>query len=266
MPSSPVNLKPTAHFRPCIDLHDGKVKQIVGGTLSDSGKQLRTNFVAAEPPEYYAGLYRRDRLRGGHVIMLGAGNTEAAKAALRAYPGGLQVGGGITDRNAREFLDCGAAQVIVTSFIFSDGEFQKENLRKLTAMIDPAQLVLDLSCRYCEDGKYRIVSDRWQRFTKLEVCRSTLEMLAESSREYLVHAVDVEGKQAGIDRRLLEILAEHSPLQCVYAGGISTMEDIETIRQVGKGKIDYTVGSALDLFGGKLKYADLVRQEEAEIL
>ena len=245
-------------FRPCIDLHQGKVKQIVGGTLTDDNNNVQTNFEAEHSPAYYAELYRRDKLTGGHVIMLGPGNREAAREALTAYPGGLQVGGGINCDNAREWLDAGAAQLILTSYIFADGELKQKRLDNIFEVVGRDKLVLDLSCRL-KDGKYYIVTDRWQKFTNCEVNADTLKHLSEYCTEFLIHAVDVEGKQAGIDENLIEIMAAYSPIPAVYAGGIRSLEDIETIRQKGSDRIDFTVGSALDIFGGKLKYSDVVK-------
>lgn len=245
-------------FRPCIDLHDGVVKQIVGGTLTDEG--AKTNFVAAHPPAYYAELYKKDDLTGGHVIKLGPGNDDAAREALAAWRGGLQIGGGITAENAADWLDAGAAKVIVTSYIFKDGELLMPKLAKLLKAVGKEHLVLDLSCRKKEDGNYYIVTDRWQKFTNRKLHAETLDFLADHASEFLIHAVDVEGKQSGIDEELLNILAAHSPLPCTYAGGIHSLSDIETIIAAGNGKIGYTVGSALDIFGGKLPYADIARR------
>ena len=250
-----------ALFRPCIDLHDGKVKQIVGGTLNTAGgeENLRTNFVSEKSPSYYAELYRKDALSGGHVIKLGSGNDDAALEALRAYPGGLQLGGGVNAGNAASFIDAGASAVIVTSFVFSGGEFHEGNLKKLLAAVGRERIVLDLSCRKAPDGRYMVVTDRWKNFTGMEVCGATLEKLSSSCVEFLVHAVDVEGKCAGIDLELLELLAKSSPCKCVYAGGISSMADIQKIIDTGCGKIDYTIGSALDIFGGHIAYEDVVK-------
>lgn len=252
-------------FRPCIDLHDGVVKQIVGGSLTDdTDKTPETNFVAEQPPAFFAGLYATDQLQGGHVIKLGAGNDQAAKEALAAYPQGLQIGGGITNKNAREWLDAGAAQVIVTSYIFSDGELKWDNLKKLVELVGADHLVLDLSCRK-KDGRYYIVTDRWQKFTTVEVNAQTMQELAKYCCEFLIHAVDVEGKQAGIDTELIALMAEHSPVPTVYAGGITSFEHIQTIRDVGKKRMGYTIGSALDIFGGQhLKYADVVEFERSQ--
>lgn len=242
-----------ALFRPCIDLHDGVVKQIVGGTLTDEG--AKTNFVAQHAPSYYAQLYKKDNLTGGHVIKLGPGNDDAARDALAAWRGGLQIGGGITVENAAEWLDAGAAKVIVTSYIFKDGKLLMSNLLKLLSAVGRENLVLDLSCRKKADGNYYIVTDRWQKFTDHQLNKETLRNLSEYASEFLIHAVDVEGKQSGIDTELLDLLANHSPLPCTYAGGIHTFEDIDRITLAGKGKIGYTVGSALDIFGGPLPYA-----------
>ena len=243
-------------FRPCIDLHNGKVKQIIGGTLTDDNAKVQTNFESEHDSAYYAELYRKDNLRGGHVIMLGPGNTEAARRALAAYPGGMQVGGGINCDNAMEWLEAGASHVILTSYIFADGELKQERLDKIFKLVGRDKLVLDLSCRL-RDGKYYIVTDRWQKFTNCEVNAASLKQLAEYCAEFLIHAVDVEGKQAGIDTDLIKIMAEHSPIPAVYAGGVRSLEDIDLIRETGQNRIDYTVGSALDIFGGKLKYNDI---------
>ena len=221
--------------------------------------ELRTNFVSEKSPEYYAELYRKDQLTGGHVIQLGSGNQAAALAALKAWPGGLQLGGGVNDENARFYLDAGAAKLIVTSFVFSDGVFKKEQLEKLLKITGKERLVLDLSCRRTAENKFFVVTDRWRNFTELEVTAKTLDMFSNYCSEFLIHAVDVEGKQSGIDTGLLEILAGSSQVPCVYAGGISTFDDISAIENAGKGQIHYTVGSALDIFGGKLAYSEVVR-------
>ncbi|MGE4558945.1 MAG: phosphoribosylformimino-5-aminoimidazole carboxamide ribotide isomerase [Desulfobulbus sp.] len=245
-------------FRPCIDLHDGRVKQIVGSSLGDDQRDLRTNFDSALPPAYYAALYRRDNLRGGHIIMLGPGNEQAAAEALAAWPGGMQVGGGINDANAREWLSRGASHVIVTSYVFHGGQLDLNRLRSLVALVGKERLVLDLSCRWRGDGYY-VVTDRWQKFTELAIRPEVLEDLARYCDEFLVHAVDVEGKCMGIDARLLELLATSVPVPTTYAGGVANLDDLERIRQSGRGRIDVTVGSALDIFGGQgLRYQEVV--------
>lgn len=236
-------------FRACIDLHDGRVKQIVGSTLSDSQATLRTNFSSDLPPAHYATLYRRDNLHGGHIIMLGGGNEEAAREALAAWPGGMQVGGGITADNAVFWLNQGASHLIVTSHVFHDGQLDRQRLNRLMRLVGKNRLVLDLSCRWRHDGYY-VVTDRWQRFTELRISPAVLDELAAFCDEFLLHAVDVEGKCMGIDTRLLDLLATSVPIPTTYAGGVATMADLERIRISGRGRIDVTVGSALDIFGG----------------
>jgi phosphoribosylformimino-5-aminoimidazole carboxamide ribotide isomerase len=236
-------------FRPCIDLHEGKVKQIVGGTLSDDASKVRTNFVSERSSAWFAELYRRDGLTGGHVIMLGPGNEAAARAALQSFPGGLQVGGGINLANASAFLDDGASHVIVTSWVFQGGRLDWERLKELVATIGRSRLVLDLSCRR-RDENYFVVTDRWQKFTELTISPETLKRLAEFCAEFLVHAVDVEGLCRGIDHELVEKLGEWSPIPTTYAGGANSLADLEEVTCAGKGKIDLTIGSALDIFGG----------------
>jgi len=246
-------------FRPCIDLHQGRVKQIVGGTLSDDGDAgPQTNFESQRSAGWYARLYRQDELAGGHVIQLGPGNGDAAREALAAWPGGLQIGGGITIDNAADWLDAGAAAVIVTSWVFHDGQADEERLRRLSRRIGKERLVLDLSCRRTPEG-YRIATDRWQKLSREVISPVLLDRLAGHCSEYLVHAVDVEGLCRGIEKPLLGLLAGWAGLPITYAGGISTMDDIEAIGFMGRGHIDFTVGSALDIFGGdRLTYAEVV--------
>jgi phosphoribosylformimino-5-aminoimidazole carboxamide ribotide isomerase len=245
-------------FRPCIDLHEGKVKQIVGGTLSDDPAGLRTNFVSARPGSWYADLYRRDALRGGHVIMLGPGNEAAARETLAAYPGGLQVGGGINPGNARGYLDAGASQVIVTSWVFPDGKLDWDRLQELTTTVGKDRLVVDLSCRV-RDGQYWVVTDRWQNFTELVLGREALQRLGNFCAEFLVHAVDVEGLCLGVDLELVGKLTDWSPLQATYAGGARSLSDLEAVTRVSQDRVDLTIGSALDIFGGTgVRYADAV--------
>jgi phosphoribosylformimino-5-aminoimidazole carboxamide ribotide isomerase len=253
-----------AMFRPCIDLHEGKVKQIVGGTLGDDPAGLRTNFVSPQSSGWYAELYRRDGLRGGHVIMLGPGNEAAAREALVAYPGGLQIGGGINLENAAGYLKDGASHVIVTSWVFQAGRVDWERLSSLVAAIGKERLVLDLSCRRRGDD-YFVVTDRWQKFTELTISRETLQKLALHCAEFLVHAVDVEGLCRGIDAELVEKLGQWSPIPTTYAGGASSLRDLEAVTRLGKGRIDLTIGSALDIFGGTgVKYAEAVEFNRLE--
>jgi phosphoribosylformimino-5-aminoimidazole carboxamide ribotide isomerase len=242
-------------FRPCIDLRGGKVVQIVGSTLEGEG--TITNFEATETPEHFADMYRRDALSGGHVIQLDPGNTEAALAALGAYPGGLQVGGGIHPDNAKVFLDAGASHVIVTSYVFRDGKLDEEALRKMVKTVGSGRLVLDLSCRF-RDGAYTVVTDRWRSFTDLVVDGKSLEGLARHCAEFLVHGVDVEGKRLGIQESLVELLAEGSPIPVTYAGGARSLDDLELVDRLGDGRVDLTIGSALDIFGGDVSYQAVV--------
>lgn len=245
-------------FRPCIDLHEGKVKQIVGGTLSDSGAGLRTNFVSEKSAAWFAELYKRDDLKGGHIILLGAGNDAPARDALAAYPGGLQLGGGVNLDNARGWLDAGASHVIVTSWVFRDGRVDWERLNELVTMIGKRRLVLDLSCRKL-DGEYVVVTDRWQKFTNEKLSRVLLQKLAAHCDEFLIHAADVEGLCRGIDRELVQQLAEWTPLPTTYAGGARSLADLEEVTRLSRGRVDLTIGSALDIFGGGgVKYDDVV--------
>lgn len=246
-------------FRPCIDIKDGKVVQIIGGTLSDTDKDTTiTNFQTLKSPSEFAELYQKDRLTGGHVISLGPGNQDAVMSALRAYPGGLQVGGGITPDNAAGYLDAGASHVIVTSYVFSHGSIDMERLNRLVDTVGKKQLVLDLSCRK-KNGRFFIVTDRWQKFTTVEINEKTLVNLSECCDEFLVHGVDVEGKMAGIQTELVELLGKYSPVPSTYAGGARQLSDLDTVRTVGKDRVDLTIGSALDLFGGSISYDQVVK-------
>ena len=249
-------------FRPCIDIHAGKIKQIVGGSLTDEGK-VEENFVSEKDGEYYARLYAEKKLSGGHVILLDKKGSEAyeadmaqAKLALGVCPGLLQVGGGIDPENAEEFLDMGASHVIVTSYVFSDGKIRYDRIDEMKFVVGRSNLVLDLSVRK-KDGRYYVVTDRWQRFTDEELTPSLIRDLSYLCDEFLVHAVNVEGTGTGVDEELLSILAQAKGNPITYAGGISTYEDIETVRTLGQGRIDYTVGSALDIFGGSLSFERL---------
>ena len=243
-------------FRPCIDLHEGKVKQIIGGTLADDARPV-THFETERSPAYYARLYRSDDLRGGHVVLLGPGNEAPAREALAAWPGGLQLGGGVTPRNALEWLDAGASHVIVTSYVFREGRIAWERLKELQNLVSRERLVLDLSCRRREN-RYYVVTDRWQKWTETEVNAQTLNRLAECADEFLVHAADVEGKQQGVDLDLVSLLAAQSPIPTTYAGGVRSLDDIRAVWQAGKGRLFLTIGSALDIFGGPLPYSEVV--------
>ena len=250
-------------FRPCIDIHNGKVKQIVGGSLTDRRDFAKENFVSEQTADWYAGLYREDGLWGGHVILLNSQDSpyyhatrQQALAALRAYPGGLQAGGGITPENAWEFLDAGASQVIVTSYVFREGRVHEENLRQIYGAVGRERLVLDLSCRK-KDGVYYIVTDRWQNFTDVAVTEELLWELSEYCCEFLIHGVDVEGRASGIEEELVRFLGAWQGIPVTYAGGVGSMTDLEKFRKLGRGRLDVTIGSALDLFGGSIPYESL---------
>lgn len=254
-------------FRPCIDIHNGQVKQIVGGSLKDAGDQAKENFVATQDAAFFANLYKKYSLKGGHIILLNGKDSpyyEATKAqaiaALQAYPGGMQIGGGIREDNAYEYLEKGADKVIVTSFVFQDGRVSYENLEKLVKAVGKEKLVLDLSCRK-KDGQYYIVTDRWQKYTDVVLKEETLDYFSNFCQEFLIHAVDVEGKAAGIERGVAALLGNWGKLSVTYAGGIHTFEDLEVLKQLGKGKVDFTIGSALDLFGGKLEFRKIAQME-----
>lgn len=247
-------------FRPCIDIHNGKVKQIVGGSLRDEGNRAAANFSSELGADYYADLYRRDGLKGGHVILLNPSDSEyyeatlkQAMAALAAYPGGLQIGGGINAGNAEQFLDAGASHVIVTSYVFRGGVFHRENLEALVSAAGREHVVLDLSCRRKGDSYY-VVTDRWQKFTEVRLSPEILDSLSEYCDEFLIHGVDVEGKSSGMETELVRMLAGWDGIPVTYAGGIGSLEDLEQFRKVSGGKLDFTIGSALDLFGGKIPY------------
>lgn len=246
-------------FRPCIDLHEGRVKQIVGGTLGDSGAV--ENFVSDRDAAYYAKLYRDDGLDGGHIIMLGPGNEAEALSALSVFPGGLQVGGGITPLNAMEYIDAGASHVIVTSYVFSGGEINFQNLERISRTVGRNRLVLDLSCRF-RNGEYYVVTDRWQKWTNYQINHSNIQKLSEYCDEFLVHAADVEGRRDGVDATLIGILSDCVNIPVTYAGGVKDMGDIETVYRIGRGVIDLTIGSALDIFGGDIPYREVIKRPE----
>lgn len=252
-------------FRPCIDIHNGKVKQIVGGSLRDSGDEARENYISSQGAEYFAQLYKEDGLKGGHVILLNPPSSDyfgatkrQALAALEAYPGGLQIGGGITAENAEEYLEAGASHVIVTSYVFRDGKFHQGNMERLVSAVGKERIVLDLSCRK-KDGAYYVVTDRWQKFTEVRLDSRVLEELAEYCDEFLIHGVDVEGKRSGMEGELVHMLGKWDGIPVTYAGGIGTLEDLERFRELSGGRVDFTIGSALDLFGGDIPY-DVVRK------
>ncbi|EPQ25814.1 uncharacterized protein PFL1_06681 [Pseudozyma flocculosa PF-1] len=243
-------------FRPCIDLHEGVVKQIVGGTLTDQDREvageqskLRTNFVAEQSPAHFAELYRKHNLTGGHVIKLGPRNDEAAASALQAWPRGLHVGGGITGDNAAEWIDKGAEKVIVTSYLFPSCKFSLPRLQELRDRVGKENLVVDVSCRRRGD-KWIVAMNRWQDMTDMEVNKESLDLLSEYCGEFLIHAADVEGLCQGIDQELVQRLGEWCTIPTTYAGGARHIGDLELVDRLSNGKVDLTFGSALDIFGG----------------
>ena len=249
-------------FRPCIDIHDGQVKQIVGSTLNDSGAV--ENYISNKGADYFADLYKEHNLSGGHIIILnkkGTAEYEASKMqaqkALAAYPQGMQIGGGIDADNAPEFIDAGASHVIVTSYVFKDGKVDEDNLKRLVQSVGREHVVLDLSCKKSGD-RYYIATDRWQQMTSVDITLQNLDFFAEYADEFLIHAVDVEGKQRGIEIELAALLAGWNGIPVTYAGGVQGLDDIELLKTIGRGRIDVTIGSALDIFGGNLRFDDVV--------
>ena len=252
-------------FRPCIDIHNGKVKQIVGGSLLDKGDSAIDNYVSDKDGDYYAKLYKDKGLSGGHAIILNPKTSpyyeedvHQAKLALNAYRDGIMLGGGVTEANAKEFIEYGASHVIVTSYVFRDGIVDEERLKGLVDLVGRDHLTLDFSCRL-RDGKYFIVTDRWQKFTEVEVTLDTLQMYSKFADEFLIHAVDVEGKSSGVDAEILDILSRFDECPVTYAGGVGSYEDLRLIKDIGNDKIDVTIGSALDLFGGSLDFDEVLR-------
>lgn len=256
-------------FRPCIDIHNGKVKQIVGGSLVDQGDYAEDNFVSEKGGDYYAKLYRKAGLRGGHIILLNPASSpyyeedvRQACLALAAYPGGLQIGGGMTADNAAFFLEKGASHIIVTSYVFKDGTINYDNLEKIAAVTGKERLVLDLSCRK-RAGDYYVVTDRWQKFTQEKLDRALLEKLSAYCGEFLVHAVDVEGRASGIEEEVAALLGRMDGIPVTYAGGVSSLADVRKLKKLGKNRVDVTIGSALDLFGGGLPFSDVLAEINA---
>ena len=252
-------------FRPCIDIHNGKVKQIVGGSLRDVGNQAEENFVSEQDAAFFANFYRQFGLTGGHIILLnpvGSEFYEASKAqaikALHAYPGGMQIGGGINPDNAGEFLQAGATHVIVTSYVFRDGTIHYQNLERLVQTVGREHLVLDLSCRK-RGSDYDIVTDRWQKFTEEKIEQDLLEKLSQYADEFLIHAVDVEGKAQGVEQELVERLGQWGKIPVTYAGGVGSLADLQLLRKLGHNCLNVTIGSALDLFGGPLKFEEILK-------
>lgn len=257
-------------LRPCIDIHNGRVKQLVGASVQDQGDTASENYVSGEDAAWYANKFADKSLKNGHVILLNKKDSpyyeetrRQALEALHAYPGGLQVGGGITAENAGEYLEAGASHVIVTSYVFQNGTISFENLYRLVETVGRSKLVLDLSCRK-KDGLYYIVTDRWQKYTKVALSADILTMLASFCDEFLIHGVDVEGKKSGVEEELIELLGRWNQIPITYAGGIRSFEDIDKIRTAGSGRIHITIGSALDIYGGSLSFEDVVQYVQLE--
>ena len=250
-------------FRPCIDIHNGRVKQIVGGSLKDKDNQAEENFVSQMDGAFYANMYKKAGIRGGHIILLNPVTSEYYEAtraqallALHSYPGGLQIGGGITADNAAQFIEAGASHVIVTSYVFNNGRIDYNNLEKLVDAVGKSHLVLDLSCRK-KDDSYYIVTDRWQKFTDEVITEELLDELSQYCDEFLIHAVDVEGKASGIEKALVSLLGDWGKIPLTYAGGVHSFEDLRLIKELGHNRVNVTIGSALDLFGGSMKFEDV---------
>ena len=251
-------------FRPCIDIHNGKVKQIVGGSIADDGDYAKENFVSQMDARDYALLYKENNAKGGHVILLNAkdspyyqADVEQARGALAAYRGGLQIGGGIDADNSAQFIDMGASHIIVTSYVFQEGEILFERLERLVKAVGAEHIVLDLSCRRREN-EYYIVTNRWQKFTNQPLNQALFKKLGTYCDEFLIHAVDVEGTKTGLDEELVDMLASYEGNRVTYAGGIATFDDLDVLKTRGQGKVDFTVGSALDLFGGTLPFREII--------
>ena len=251
-------------FRPCIDIHNGRVKQIVGGSLKDKDNQAEENFVSQMDGAFYANMYKKAGIRGGHIILLNPVTSEYYEAtraqallALHSYPGGLQIGGGITADNAARFIEAGASHVIVTSYVFNNGRIDYNNLEKLVDAVGKSHLVLDLSCRK-KDDSYYIVTDRWQKFTDEVITEELLDELSQYCDEFLIHAVDVEGKASGIEKELVSLLGDWGKIPLTYAGGVHSFEDLRLIKELGHNRVNVTIGSALDLFGGSMKFEDVI--------
>ncbi len=252
-------------FRPCIDIHNGQIKQIVGGTLKDLGDKAEENFVSQQDGSFFAELYKSYGLVGGHIILLNPADSpyyredmRQAELALSTYPGGLQIGGGVNADNAPMFIQMGASHVIATSYVFRDGQINYNNLKALSGAVGREHLVLDLSCRK-RDGEYYIVTDRWQKFTDVRMNRKTLDMLAEYCDEYLIHAVDVEGKASGIETGVAALLGSWAGIPTTYAGGVASFDDLAALKELGNGRVDVTIGSALDIFGGNMSFKEILR-------
>ena len=251
-------------FRPCIDIHNGVVKQIVGGSLKGDGDIADENFVSAHDSAWFARMFKKDGVEGAHVVLLNSKDSkfyhasrEEALKAIKAYPGGLQVGGGVNAMNAPSYIEAGASHVIVTSYVFKDGEILFDNLKALRYAVGADHVVLDLSARTL-NGDYYVVTDRWQKMTDTRLSIETLDDLADFCDEFLIHAADVEGKQGGIEENVARLLGSWGKIPVTYAGGVHSIEDITRLKEIGNSKVDVTVGSALEIFGGSLSLEDVI--------
>lgn len=251
-------------FRPCIDIHNGSVKQIVGSSLLDEGNLAKENFVAKQDAAFYANLYKEKGIKGGHVILLNKEDSEyfedtkkQALLALSTYPGGLQIGGGVNPQNAKEYIQAGASHVVVTSYVFTDGKIQYDRLKQLVEAVGSEHLVLDLSCKKYADGYY-VMTDRWQKKTQTKLTLEIMNQLSDYCDEFLIHAVDVEGKAQGIEEDLVKMLGQFETRAVTYAGGVHDFSDLCKLKKLGSGHVNVTIGSALDLFGGPMKWEDVI--------
>jgi len=197
--------------------------------------------------------------------MLGSGNEVAAREALAAWPDGLQVGGGIGIQNAAGWLEAGASHVIVTSWLFDEnGVFQPQRLTDLATEVGSDKVVVDLSARRVIEG-WRVAMNRWQTPTDLLVTRDILDQIAPYCAEFLIHAADVEGKCEGVDVELVSFLGTWNGIPVTYAGGVSGLDDLQQVEEASGGKVDVTVGSSLDLFGGDgVAYESMVAWNEGK--
>ncbi|KAF6005708.1 hypothetical protein HII12_005282 [Brettanomyces bruxellensis] len=231
----------------CIDIHGGKVKQIVGGTLNQDDTEqskntcksnLETNFVSEKSSSYYAKLYEEHGIIRTHVIKLGSleENNRVAIEALKAWPKHLQIGGGINDTNAKYWIQQGADKVIVTSWLFPKGQFDKSRLERISQLVGKEHLVVDLS--YFDAGG--VEQGRLLSYSRGTARNSSFMQLM------------LKAFCKGIDQELVAKLAEWCTSPIVYAGGAKSIDDLKLVDKLSHGRVDLTFGSALDLFGGKL--------------
>ncbi len=246
------------NFRPCIDVFKGKVVQLIGTSLfGGEEKTIVKHFESEYSPAYYAELFKQDNLKGGHILSLGSGNNDVVIEALKAFNGGMKYGGSVTPENAHVYLDAGATHVIVNSYVFDNGEINLPNLKSLVKSIGKDKLVLDMSCRK-KNGDYYIVTNLWEKFTNVILDQKSLQDISKYCDEIIVHGVDSEGRKQGLESDLVRILAQHTPIKTVYAGGISSIADLTMIKALGNEKIDPCIGTALSIYGGNLSYYEVL--------